>query len=316
MDFGFTLPMRGALAAPENLAALARRGDELGFGLLACSDHVVFPNATASPYPYGQSSMLQGPGDHLELITTLGWLAAHTTRARLLTSVMVVPHRPAVLTAKALATVDVLSGGRLVVGCGAGWLREEFEAIGAPAFEHRGRVTDEYIRAFRTLWSDAAPEHHSPFVSFEAIRFAPKPVQQPGPPIWTGGESPAALRRAGRLGDGWYPIGSNPSFPLRSLAAMQASMATVRRHAEEAGRDPAALDFGLQAPWFSAGEAKDDGAGNRLCFTGTVEEISADVQAFEAAGVRHLVFPMLGQSVAESFERMGRFWDQFGRLAG
>ncbi len=314
MNFGFTLPMRGPLSAPESLAAIAKRGDELGFGLLACSDHVVFPTATNSPFPYGTSSVSgSGPGDHLELVTTLGWLAAHTVHARLLTAVMVVPHRPAVLTAKALATVDHLSGGRLVVGAGAGWLREEFEALGAPPFDHRGSVTDEYIRAFRELWRNENPSSDGTYTSFHNIKLAPKPVQPGGPPIWVGGESPAAVRRAGRLGDGWYPIGSNPTYPLRTAQQMSAAMAQVRRHAEEAGRDPAVLDFGLQATWYRLGERVTGDDGARMTLTGAAEDIAGDIRAFQDIGVRHLVVGLVGQTQAESIERIERFMDAFGR---
>jgi alkanesulfonate monooxygenase SsuD/methylene tetrahydromethanopterin reductase-like flavin-dependent oxidoreductase (luciferase family) len=124
---------------------------------------------------------------------------------------MVVPHRPPVLTAKILATIDVLSKGRLIVGCGVGWMREEFEAIGAPPYDKRGAVSDEYIRAFKELWTSDNPTFSGKYCSFANVAFAPKPLQKPHPPIWVGGESPVALRRAGRLADAWYPIGSNPS---------------------------------------------------------------------------------------------------------
>lgn len=313
MNFGFTLPMRGPLSAPESLAAIAKAGDDLGFGLLACSDHVILPTATNSPFPYGTTSIAGGgPGDHLELVTTLGWLAAHTQRARLLTAVMVVPHRPAVLTAKALATVDYLSGGRLVIGAGAGWLREEFEAIGAPPFDHRGTVTDEYIAAFRELWRNETPAFSGTYASFSNIKAAPKPATPGGPAIWIGGESPVALRRAGRTGDGWYPIGSNPTYPLRTPAQMAASIATVKRHAQEAGRDPATLDFGLQAGWLKLGEATtmDDGA--RLPLTGSADQIRGDIHALEDIGVRHLVVGLVGATVAETSDRLAAFMAALG----
>lgn len=313
MDFGFTLPMRGPLANPADLATLTRTADDLGFGLAGLSDHVILPRATQSVHPYGGGNML-ATGDHLETVTTLSFLAGITTRIRLLTSVMVVPHRPPVLTAKALATVDVLSSGRLVLGCGAGWLREEFEALGAPPFDQRGSVTDEYIRIFRELWTAEAPSYQGKYASFSDVQFGPKPAQAGGVPIWIGGESPAALRRAGRLGDGWYPIGSSPHYPLRTLTAMQASMNTVRHHAEAAGRDPAALDFALQANWLSIDEPRQTEEGQRETFTGSIDDITADIQAYQAAGVRHLIFPMVAQTVSESTDRMHRFMDAFGGL--
>ena len=134
MEFGFGMPTRGAVATPESLATLAKQGENLGFGIISVSDHVIIPKAIASTYPYNESgSFVSSPsGECMEQLPLLTFLAAVTSTARLLTSVMVVPHRPPVLTAKILATIDVLSKGRLIVGCGVGWMREEFEAIGAP----------------------------------------------------------------------------------------------------------------------------------------------------------------------------------------
>ncbi|MSQ10573.1 MAG: LLM class flavin-dependent oxidoreductase, partial [Dehalococcoidia bacterium] len=205
-----------------------------------------------------------------------------------------------------------LSGGRLVIGAGAGWLREEFEAIGAPPFDHRGTVTDEFIAAFRELWRSETPAFSGTYTSFHNIKAAPKPATPGGPPIWIGGESPVALRRAGRTGDGWYPIGSNPTYPLRTPAHMAASIATVKRHAQEAGRDPATLDFGLQAGWLKLGEATpmDDGA--RLPLTGTAGQITGDIHALEDLGVRHLVVGMVGATVAETNDRLAGFMAAFG----
>src|SRR6266567_4427207 len=122
-----------------------------------------------------------------------------------------------VLTAKILSTIDVMSGGRIMVGVGAGWLEEEFEALGAPPFAERGKATDEYLQAFRELWTKDKPHFDGRFVKFTNIVFVPKPVQKPHPPLWVGGESGPAMRRAARLGNGWYPIGSNPRFPLNTL---------------------------------------------------------------------------------------------------
>ncbi len=312
MDFGFLLPLRGALATPETLATLARHGEACGFGILGASDHILFPRSSSAPSPYGQSTMLAGADDHLDMLTVLAYVAAQTSRARLLTSVLVVPHRPPIQTAKVLATIDVLSHGRLIVGAGAGGLREEFEAIGAPPFAERSAVTDEYVQVFRSLWSQDAPEYHGRYASFANVRFAPKPVQRPGIPIWVGGEDPAALRRAGRIGDGWYPIGSNPTYPLQTVQQMAAAVAQVRRHAEDAGRDPQSVDIALQATWFNMQARVPGPDGNRLTFTGSVEEIGADIAAYEAIGVRHLIIPMLGPTLDASYQRMERFNEAFG----
>ena len=148
MDFGFSIPTRGALATQQAVLALAQRGEQLGFTHLAIPDHIIIPHSIASPYPYNAARKMSGAsdGDCLEQLAVLAYLAAATKQIRLLTSVMVAPHRPPVFTAKALATIDVLSNGRVDVGIGAGWMDEEFQAIGAPPFAERGKVTDEYLR--------------------------------------------------------------------------------------------------------------------------------------------------------------------------
>jgi alkanesulfonate monooxygenase SsuD/methylene tetrahydromethanopterin reductase-like flavin-dependent oxidoreductase (luciferase family) len=141
------------MATPHSLATLAHKGEELGFAILSVSDHLIIPRQIASIYPYNESGAFASDpsGACMEQLTLLSFLAGVTSTAKLLTSVLVLPHRPPVLTAKMLATIDVLSNGRLIVGCGVGWMREEFEAIGAPAYDDRGTVSDEYIRAFPAL---------------------------------------------------------------------------------------------------------------------------------------------------------------------
>ena len=155
MEFGFAEPTRGALATPSVLSTIARRGEEFGFGFIAISDHVVIPRNIESRYPYSETGEFAAAaaGECLDQLTMLSFLAGQTTSLKLVTSVMVLPHRSPVLTAKMLATIDVLSEGRLIVGCGVGWMREEFEALGAPSYDERGAVGDEYIRIFKELWT-------------------------------------------------------------------------------------------------------------------------------------------------------------------
>ena len=179
MEYGFSVPNRGPMATPQDMAALARRGEEMGFGIIIVPDHIVIPASIASRYPYSPSGEYTGTGECLEQLTTLSFLAGHTSRVRLLSSVMVLPHRSPVLAAKVLATIDVLSQGRLTVGCGVGWMREEFEAIGAPPYEERGRVGDEYVRVFKELWTSDSPSFDGDYCRFDDILFEPKPVQKP-----------------------------------------------------------------------------------------------------------------------------------------
>src|SRR6266852_4078493 len=312
MEFGFGMPTRGALATPESMATLAKQGENLGFGIISVSDHLIIPKAIASTYPYNESgSFMSSPsGECMEQLTLLTFLAGVTSTARLLTSVMVVPHRPPVLTAKILATIDVLSKGRLIVGCGVGWMREEFEAIGAPPYDKRGAVSAEYIRAFKELWTSDTPTFAGTYCRFADVAFAPKPVQKPHPPIWVGGESPVALRRAGRLADAWYPIGSNPRFPVGTPAQFAEHAARVKRHAQEAGRDPSSLDFAYSANWYNDAQAMASPDGQRRPLTGTPQQIADDIKRYGELGVRHMMVNLQGDTLAQTLERMRRFADR------
>ena len=307
MNFGFSAPTRGPQATPEALAKLVTRGEEHGFGIVSVSDHVVMPRAANSTYPYSADGSFAGGAECMEQLTLHAYLAGITNRLRLLSAVMVVPHRPPVLTAKVLATVDVLSGGRLIVGCGAGWLREEFEAIGAPDFDRRGAVTSEYIRAFKELWTSDAPTFEGEFCSFSNLHFEPKPVQKPHPPIWTGGESPAALRRAGRLADKWFPIGTNPTYPVRTPAQLAESLSQVRQHAEAAGRDPMSVGVAYSAGMPAIGEEALHPDGSRRACTGDAEQIADDIQGFQAVGVEDMTFRFERGTLEETLEAMQQF---------
>ena len=309
MEFGFGVPTRGPLATPDSMAALAKAGEEMGFGIVSVSDHIVIPKTIESRYPYNESGEFAGgpAGECLEQLTTLSFLAGQTSSIKLLTSVMVLPHRSPVLTAKILASIDVLSQGRLIVGCGVGWMREEFEAIGAPAYDERGAVGDEYIRAFKELWTSDDPQFDGKYCSFSDVSFAPRPIQKPHPPIWIGGESPPALRRAGRLGDAWYPIGNNPRFPVRTVEQLADYASRVRGHAESAGRSAGDVDLAYSAGWYSEGEAQNLPTGERRVFTGSPRQIADDIKRFEEQGVRHLMLNMQGDTVDASFARMDRF---------
>jgi len=190
-----------------------------------------------------------------------------------------------VLTAKILSTIDVLSGGRLTLGIGAGWMREEFEAIDAPEFDGRGTVTDEYVRAFVELWTRDAPKFDGKHVRFANIGFAPKPVQKPHPPIWVGGESGPALRRTARIGDAWYPIGTNPQNPLDSLTRFKAQVARLRKMTAEAGRDPGAVGLSLRVTVFGETAPAQAGDGEHRLLAGPPAVVAADIRALRDMGV-------------------------------
>ena len=308
MQFGFSIPNRGALADASCIRAMAEFGERLGYDCVAVPDQVVTPRDYASKYPYAEDGKLpgSGTGESLENFAVMAFLIGITNRLKLLSSVIVLPRRPAVLTAKALATMDVMSDGRLIVGCGAGWFREEFEALGAPPHEARGRVTDETLEAFRELWTSDEPWFHGEFVRFENIIFEPKPVQQPGPPIWIGGEGAAALRRVVKLGDGWYPIGTNPRHPLDTEPRFRGGVERLKTLSEEYGRDPTTISIAFWAHRYGLGDPVVSDDGNRRLFTGSADDIKGDIAALDGLGVGMIVFNFLapGLSQEEILERM------------
>ena len=301
MDFGFTIPTRGPLANPEAISTLARRGEELGFGFLAVSDHVIIPNRIRSLYPYSPTGEFGTDGSCMDQLSLLSFLAGITTRIRLLSSVMVLPHRNPLL-----AAADVLSGGRLTVGCGVGWMREEFEVLETPPYKERGLVGDEYIRAFVELWTSDAPEFDGKHVRFSDVTFAPKPVQKPHPPIWIGGESPPALRRAGRLGDAWYPIGSNPRFTIRTPVQYAEAVDRIRSHAEQAGRDPDRIDLACSVAG-TAIPASSTHPTERRPFTGSPSDVASDIDAFREVGVRHMRIGLEADCLSEMLDNLAEF---------
>lgn len=304
MRFGFYLPTRGACATGEALESLLGRGETLGFDSVMIADHVVFPTTIRSKYPYTVSGAFPGQGDALEQLALVAFAAAKTRRLRLVTSVMIVPYRNPVFTAKALATIDVLSNGRLTVGVGVGWLREEFEALAAPDFDRRGAVSDEYLRIYKTLWTTSPASFAGEFYRFENLRCEPAPVQRPHPPLWIGGHSLPALRRAARLGDGWHPVGANPAVPLRP-AELQASLETLHRLTEAAGRDPKALSISFKAPVYDV--TLTPAGADRRPFTGSPEQVVEDIATYARLGVSEMIFDFRSERLPDSLERMDRF---------
>ncbi len=309
MQIGFNAPTAGPMSATGQMVRLVVEAEAMGFDYATFSDHVVIPTDISAKYPYSSTGEFPAGAraERHEQLIQMAFVAGKTSRLRLVSSVMVVPHRPAVLTAKMLSSIDVLSNGRLVLGIGAGWLKEEFEAIDAPDFAARGTVTDEYLLAFKELWTNPRPRFAGKHVRFDNILLDPKPVQKPHPPIWVGGESGPALRRTARLGDAWYPIGTNPANPLDSLKRFSTQVARLRALAAKEGRAPESIGLALRVTVFgeTAPATADDGE-HRL-FAGTPAAIAADIRALRDLGVGHLDFGFTGNSVDEMLGEMQRF---------
>jgi probable F420-dependent oxidoreductase len=230
-------PAHGSfLSSPDQVAAYAQAAEDAGFESIWVFEHAVIPADYASRYPYNPEGRIGIEDDDLpDPFGLLAFLAGVTTTLALGTGVLILPQRSPVVCAKECATVDRLSGGRLRLGIGVGWLREEAEAVGT-SFADRGARTDEYIEAMRVLWRDPEPTYHGAFVDFDRAKSNPKPARPEGVPILVGGHSAAAARRAGRLGDGYFPIGLGHDDFAGRLAEVQAA-------AHDAGRDPESIEL-------------------------------------------------------------------------
>ena len=307
MEYGFYLPNSGAGAEPDALANIAKQGDRFGFYCMVMPDHILQPNQVDSTYPYSLTGDIlaagqSGDGEWPEQITTLAYLAGVTERIRLVTSVMIIPYRNPILTAKMLSTLDMLSKGRLILGAGVGWMEEEFELLDAPPFAERGAVTNEYLEAFIELWTKDDPKFEGKYVNFSNITFLPKPVQKPYPPLWIGGQSKPAIRRAAQIGDCWHPVGAIPAAPLEPEELAE-NLVLLRDYAEKAGRDPSKIQVSVKAPLYDSG----DSSGPRRRFSGSPDEVRQDVQTYSDVGVTHLIFDFRTGEPKQTEDRMARF---------
>ena len=312
MEFGFALPGRGPLAKPDLLLRIAARAESLRYSSHFVTDHVVLPASTArSIYPYSVTGQFPGGGrqDYLEPLAMLGYLACATTRIALGTSVLVLPYRNPLVTAKTLATIDLLAKGRVILGVGTGWLREEFEALQSPPFEQRGRVTDEYVAIMRLAWTTDPVAFSGRHYTVADVHALPKPPRPGGVPIWVGGHTEAAVRRAGRLGDGWHPIGLRPPAMLLPNE-YAASVKILQVAARAARRDPAAITLSLRVPMEVRSRATRAPAGDRPMFQGTADQVLADIRRYADLGVTHFVFDPTTQELPAVLANMDRFADE------
>ncbi|WP_275464223.1 TIGR03619 family F420-dependent LLM class oxidoreductase [Streptomyces noursei] len=283
-----------AVAGPEDLVAVAQAADRAGFAYVACCEHVAIPRRLAG----AMGTVWYDP------VATLSYLAAVTERVRLLSHVAVVGLRHPLLSAKQYATLDRLSGGRLVLGVGAGHVREEFEALGVD-FARRGAVLDEAIDALKAALGPAEfPEFKGERFAFAGLGQAPRPVQLPRPPVWVGGSSPAAVRRAAVKGDGWLPQGDRRD-------QLPGQIAAVRRLREEAGIGEPIEIGAIVEPVYVGEPGWEVG---RRTLAGAPERIAASLREYGAMGVHQIQVRFRSRGRAELVDQVAAFGAEVGPL--
>ena len=298
MKYGFSLIVRGNDATPDSFARIAERAEALDIDSLWCSAHVILPPQVKSGYVLmpGVMHPEHWKERYWEPFTVLSYLAAVTSKITLGTSVVIVPmHNPFEL-AKQVAEVDQLSGGRFVFGIGVGWFEEEFEVLGQD-FHNRGARTDEAIELMKVLWAEDPVSFAGKHYRVENAFFAPKPVQQPSPPIWVAGGSKAALKRAARCADAWHP--ARPS-----LENLREARVVLNGYLEEAGRTPESLEIAVKLPLiFQDGPP----ASGQPPTQGRVTDIVDAIEAYREAGASQLVLDFVPESMATALDTMERF---------
>jgi len=275
MKFGITIPNYGKFADRESILEISLAAEELGFDSLWTSDHIVLPTNHK-----GFGNVFYEP------IVTLSYIAQKTKEIKLGTSVIVLPYRNPIAFAKSVATLDVLSDGRVILGVGSGWLKEEFKAL-CVKYEERGKITDEYIEILKELYTSESPSFAGNYHQFSDISFNPKPIQKPYPPIWVGGNSKNALKRAVKYGSGWHVVGLTPEeiveetkdlkeLLLENNKTKNNFIVSVRKNIQITKR-----------------EIKD--AAELL--RGDIVKISEGIEGYKNAGVNYIVFQVLSSDI-------------------
>lgn len=283
MKIGLHLGNNGPAASAESIATLAQRAEALGLDSVWVSDHVAIPTSITSTYPYGPPGSFnpEAARNFWEPFAVLAYVAGLTRRLELGTSVIVVPQRPPLLIAKQWATLDALSGGRVILGVGAGWMREEFEALGyGDLFDRRGVALDEAIRIMRTCWLETGPvEHHGATYDIRPVLMDPKPARPGGIPVWVGGHGKRSIRRAAELGDGWQPLRISTDELRPLLAYLDEQLAHYGRR-----REQVTLSIGLLAQPPGSGDAATE-----FELAGSADQCAAKLRAYRDLGFEHIM---------------------------
>ena len=303
-SFGLDVGIYGPLAKPEIILGLAQQAESAGFESIWVADHVAFPVTYRSEYPYSAKgdfpTRLADP--LMEPVATMGVLVGATKRVKIGTAVLIMPYRNPLLLARMMVTLDQMSGGRMILGAGTGWLEEEFEVLNAFDFKKRGRVTDEYIEIFKAICAGGEVGYKGETHSFAPVVSEPGSVQRPHPPVLIGGLSTPALRRVAKHGSGWLAVTASPK-------QLEESLVTLKRLTVENGRRFEDLDLtykmflGIDQPKQSRFDSREPG-------TGSVAEIIDDLKRIFALGFTRIVVLYRGQGADEQRRQLDRFVDE------
>jgi probable F420-dependent oxidoreductase len=292
MKVGVNLLNFGPGATPESLASWASFAEKQGFHFIAISDHVAVTPDVARQYP----------APFYDPFTTLAWLAGITERVELATTVAILPYRHPLQLARIGANLDRIANGRLILGVGVGWAKQEFDALGIP-FHRRGAMADDYLAAIRVLWTEDVASHEGVFVRFRDVETGPRPVRLPHPPIWVGGNGPAALLRAVRFGDAWHPINVR-------VASLTEKLTALREMAEAEARRVPSLSPRIKLRLTSQKLEEDE----RLAGEGTLDQVRGDFERLQSLGATHVLLDTFTGDV-ESTRDHQRYWDMLAAVA-
>jgi probable F420-dependent oxidoreductase len=305
MDFGWHLPCYGPLATRESMILVAREAESRGLESVFVSDHIALPFEASTPYEGNRRGAFPVPPTDafLEPLTALAVVSAVTERVKLGTTVLVLPHRHPVLAAKTIATLDSLSGGRVIVGAGVGWLRDEIALFGVP-YERRGAWSDEALGVMKRCWADERSKHDGEFFRFGDVGCYPKPAQEPYPPLWIGGRSPAAYRRVARFGDGFHAAWSPPDL-------MREQIREVFKACGEMGRLGTDLTFSVRAGY---GIRNQPSPHPTASLVGPPSFIVEQIARYADVGVGHIVLEASLRDLDQHLSLMRRFTEDIRPL--
>lgn len=305
MRVGFALPQMGSIAGPESISKVARRAEELGYSSLWVLDRLLYPVNPSARYPVGDGSLPQLYKRVLDPLETLTFAAARTERIGVGTSILNLPWYNPVLLARSLASLDVLSAGRLRVGFGIGWSPDEYAASGTD-WSTRGKRADEYISVIKKIWTTDPVEAQGSDFAVTKSFIGLKPIQKPHPPIYMAAYTPGALSRVAREANGWFPVG----VPLSAVGQM---FDGIREMAKSAGRDPKTLELVIRA---NVEFTTPPSSGERPDFIGTSEQIAGDIAAAKKLGASELVIDVQFSPDIQTAEDVLRRMQELYKMAG